>query len=262
MNAGLLPGIDRGGWQRYEPKWLCAGAGGETQPVSSDEGTYPAGSPGGRYLVQDNGLVVVTIGQTLTGSNFSWGAGSAYVFSLPKPALRWTGAGASSPVPLGISMSYFSFTAPAVTLPLITTLADPFPSLNGREDNYIQCYCPTILSWGGPSQIVTVDKKVTITHRLGYTPRAEDIEITFVDALNVGSTTGPPSIQAITSTTFDVVIRTGDNPSFNWKVKGKPPTGSTGSLLSPTVPWDWTRANNGTFVFGNMFLHFSYESRP
>jgi hypothetical protein len=260
-NVGLLPGLNFDGWRRYEPLFACAGTGGETQPVL-DQQPYPFGNPSGRYMIEEHNEITVAIQMEFAGAGYSVGSGSAYVFRLPFPASRWTGKGLSSPVPLGLGMAYNSFSDPQITTPMIVTLADPFASLNGREDNYVQCYCPSILSWGSGALAAG---SATVTHLLGYTPLAEDIEVVFTDATGTGTLDrAMHSIQNITSTTFDIKTGTtsaGHNMGYAWKVRGKPPTGSTGPLLSPTTPWDWTRTNPGNFYFGNIFLRFSYEPR-
>jgi hypothetical protein len=255
-NVGLLPGLNQDGWRRYEPAFACAGSGGEVQPVL-DQG-YPYGNPSGRYLIEDHNEVLVEIQAEFAGAGYSFGSGSAYVFRLPFPAKR-PNAGESFPVPLGLGMAYISFADPQVTMPIAVTLADPFSSLNGREDDWVQCYCPEILSWGTGALVAST---ATVTHRLGYTPRAEDITVNFTDAGGVGSGSGLWQILSITSTTFVVqCFGAAAVANFSWKVRGKPPTGSTGPLLSPTTPWDWTRTAPGNFTFGNIFLQFSYEPR-
>lgn len=263
MNKGTIPGLNADGWRSYRPRLLTAGSGGETQPFIPDSQTPVV--PFGRYNIIDHALAIVEIQISLTGSALVLGTGSAYVLSLPFPANRWTGEGASSPVPLGVGMCYISGTAaPFVNVPTTITLADPYASLAGQEDLYVQCYCPYILSWGGEPAVFPVNLAggvKTITHQCGYAPRAEDIDVTFLDAANVSAGAGVPRILNITSTTFDVVAGSTATAGFEWKVRGKPPTGQAGALMGPNTPWDWTHAAPSVGSFGNIFLQLAYEPK-
>lgn len=255
-NPGLIPGLNADGWRRYEPKFLCAGAGGETQPTGITNGSLTQ-PPFGRYLILDHTAVIVEQQFAFFGSS-GVGAGAAYVMSLPFPANRWSGPGVAAPIPLGIGMCYFSGSvAPNANMPTTLTLADPFASLAGAEDYYVQAYTQYLLSWGTGT---IASGTATITHRCGYAPRAEDIEITPTDAVNINTSSGLVKVLNITSTAFDVAVaNTVSGMSFSWKVRGKPPTGQAGALIGPTTPWDWTRATGATQ--GNIFNQFTYEPR-
>lgn len=261
MNRGFIPGLNADGWREYRPKLLTAGSGGETQPTLDEvNGHWQFG----RYIILNRQIVVAEVQLSFVGT-FNVGAGSAYVISLPFPANRWTGQGSASRIPIGQGMTYFSYVpAPNANTPVVPTLADPFTSLAGSEDYYFQCYCPYILDWG-TSAILATNSAVTVSHRAKYAFSAYDVEIT-PTVLPAGTNQLLPlEVDTITSTTFRVkaqgaVNGTGSDLSFSYKIRGEPPTGQAGALMSPTVPWDWTR---GTMFgpFGNIFVQLAYQAQ-
>lgn len=275
MNKGLLPGLNEDGWRRYDPQWILAGPIDATrvQPTVDTQNAaaqWSSGKPFGRYLVCDGGAyVVVEIQLSMTGNTTigSPGTGAspvsdAYLFSLPVPARRWTGEGQPSYAPLGLAMSYWNLDSPSQnTTPMTVTLADPFASLSGRENNYIQCYCPELKAWGAGT-LSGATATPTLTSGLGSTDilYPEDIELVFIDATSISSAAG---IAAITSTTHgSFTVQTFGSTSaadFRWEYKGKSP-GASGPLLSPAMPWDWARTV-GTGPFGNIFLQCAYEPK-
>ncbi len=261
MNRGVLSGLTPGVWQRYKPQLLCAGSGGETQPVLDDTGStlYQTG----QYLLRPTGSIVVEVQLQFIGT-FSLGTGSAYVISLPVPARRITGPNTSCPIPIGTGMTYISFaTSPTsvnVNCDVVPTLADPFASLSGDEDRYFQAYSPNIIDWGS-SAIAGGTSSIAVTHKAGYAFNPEDIEITFTNSS--ANAWYPPYVSNITSTQFTVNSRSpnaASNAGFSYKIRGEPPSGSTGALMSPTVPWDWSRCT-GLTPFGNFFFHLQYRPR-
>lgn len=266
-NVGLLAGLNTDTWHRYEPKLISTTAtvGPGQQPITDTTNNYPNGNPFGRYLIADHNYVIVEIQLGWTGA-FTIGTpndDAAWLFKLPFPANRWTGAGQPSLTPLGLGMAYFSFQDPQATVPMVVTLANPFATLNGTEDEWIQCYCPHRLIWGTgtlTSSSTTTTVQYCTNSRTFDLPRPEDIELVYTSVTSTASV-WPYSIQNITTSTFDIVHRNfpAGGVTYAYKIKAKPPTGATGPLLGPTMPWDWTRAT--VPPFGWVFLQCAYEAR-
>lgn len=270
MNRGLLPGLNEDGWRRYDPEWIIAGviSASRQQPKVDTQNAasqWSSGKPFGRYLVCDGGAyVVVEIQLSMTG-NTSIGAigdpADAYLFSLPIPARRWTGEGAPSYAPLGLAMSYWNLDTPSQnTTPMTITLADPYASIPGRENNYIQCYCPELKAWGTGALASASASPSFSGNGSPVNLYAEDIEVIFTDAVNITSGAGLAAITSTTQGGFTVQTLGGTaGAGFHWTYKGKSP-GGAGALLSPGMPWDWLRTVS-TGPFGNIFLQCGYEPR-
>ena len=262
---GMIANQIAGGWNYYTIDLKCAGTGGETQPYL-DRKQFNEGNPTqyGRFQ-QDldtgwvNGQVQI---QFVAASTI--GAGSAYVLSLPRPVVR-AFPGKADPTPIGKAMCYWSGSWASgqrnSNLPCIVTAADPFVSLNGLEDRWAQIYAPEILSQG-TATIINGTQTITVAHDLGYAFNAVDVEYNCTSS-NVASTNAFVSVTAVTSS--DLTFGTRNNATspgldISWKVRARVgmPTGSTGALVSPTVPWAWSQFTS-LGPFGNIFVKLGYE---
>lgn len=266
-NRGVLRSNER--WQFFKPRLAIAGTGGETQPVLKDvdgttynNGTYVR-DPETNYVTAQMQIAFVSESDGAGGHvDPTIGSGGPYVMRLPVPARRRVEIDANRrcPIPLGRGMCYLSFVAPLINVPVVPMLADKYLSLGGAEDSWIQFAAPYVLSWGTESW--SSGTSYTVTHKAGYTPSAYDIEIVQTDTV-IASNNGQLVVTATDATTFTVRNRAGTAPSsatgFNWKIRGEPPTGQNGLLVSPTVPFDWTRYNY-LGPYPNLFVQFGYEA--
>lgn len=257
MNPGLLQGLRKGGWQNYVPilRTVKVG-GGSTQPGASDNfGSQHAG----RWLQLDNGLVIAQI-QVYFPLGLARGSGDAYLVRLPKMANRWANLNGMA---IGTGMAYQALADPSEHMPITPQLCerDTFVEVSGQEDHWCQMQVPyhvasgtgTIPAGSSPG----TNSIVTITHGIGITPKASDIVIT-PTVLPNANVHVVPSVQNITSTTFDVALRavvgTPTDFTFGWRVWAEPSGSIVNALVSPLKPWNW-------FSFYLLMLQLYYEAR-
>ena len=259
MNPGVATGTSKSTWKSYTPKWMGIVPLGQTPAsVQPDIGN---GTLLGRYNLLPNGMVVGSI-SLVGGSTTVWGTGdNAYIFGLPLPFNRWDGASLSN---IG-SATLLMGDTDSPSRVRIGTVNYSNQSLSngvsqGIEDYYCQIDAVTALG-SGTGTITGTNTSTTITHSLGCTPYAYDIEIT-PTALTAGSATlGQIYVDTITSTQFNVNVQTapgvGKTLSFSWKADVTP--GASGSEFFTTSPnsqrpWTWATGHK-------ILINFCYEPR-
>lgn len=261
MNRGALAGLIPTTWKTYKPQVLAVGQNadqsGLTQPFFDTTGGK---FQFGRYM-RLNDLIVVQIQTSGVGVNTTWGVGDAYVWSLPIPARRAV-PGVASLLPIGEAMCYISTTEPYPNVPCAATLADPWPSLNGTQDNYLQLYATQCTSWGSETAWTSTSAR-TVTHYLGRTPLASDITVTSTAYAGSGNT-NPWYVDTIGGSTFAVhtwsdISMTAGAGAFSWKIIAEPLTGQGGNLVGPFVPFNWAARTSFLAPFGNIFIELAYE---
>lgn len=256
MNRGVIRSSSLGDWQWYYTELRTASDGTPTQPTLAANARRV-----GRYTIDATGHVVAQIQFGVGANGFSPGAGSAYVVKLPVPARRITGPRTQCRIPIGAAMTYLSFVnAPNVNVPVVPTLADPFTSLGGDEDNWAQMICGELLDWG-TATFPTTPANVTVNHNLGVTFDPADLNIVFKG--DAGTNVKFPFwVTSITTTQFTVNTRaifSAATVDFDWKIQAPPQTGTYGNLVSPTAPWAWSRVS-GSGPFGQFFLEIEYDA--
>lgn len=249
MNSGLLAGQRRNTWQNFEPFIVVAANGTPTQP------TFGAGVANRcRYLRLSSGLVIAQyqVGLGVTGSP---GVGDAYVLELPYAARRMQAPGV--PQIIGQCMPYKTVTATPWETFAVVGLSDAWTSLGGAEDRYCQFYIPSIVG-AGTGTWTAGSASTVVTHSLGYTPLASDIEFCLTSAPTVGAGNYVgPIIDTITSTQFTATMLVGASigaasPTYAWKIRSEPKSGTVGSWLAgPNRPW--------ISSFDSFFFEVMYE---
>lgn len=266
MNRGLLVGLEQPQIQFYKPTMICANNGGAlTDPdltqVDGHSFQY------GRYLLVAPALVYVEVQIQLLGaqggSTGALGSGGVWCISLPDeyPLKRAVpGAIDRSVLSPASGMCYLSFgsaTTPDVNVEAVPVAADPWSSLNGREDRYFSAMVPYILDFGTAPGVAGATQ--TVTHDAGFAFDPRDlVNIWTADSSN--NALCATAITSVTSTTFVQTNHSNGIPASWWKVRAEPPTGQAGALISPTVPWGWDKVTSIT-PFGNLFFTLLYEPR-
>lgn len=269
MNRGSLLGSTQPQIQFYEPTMICAAnSGTPTHPSLTrvDGHSYQFG----RFVQLSPSLVYVEIQLQFLGaqadSTGAVGSGGVYCISLPPEfPLKRTNPGQIERTPLspGTGMSYLSFgsaSVPDVNVECVPVAADPWATLNGQEDSYFSAMVPYGVEWGSNSigAALTVS---TINHPLGYAFNAYDVDTVTFKATSTQAIQHP-YIDTITTTQFNVNVRqipSTNGVNFDYKVRAEPATGQAGALMSPTMPWDWTKVTSIT-PFGNFFFTLLYET--
>lgn len=267
MNRGTLANQPADMWRYYDAKCMYADdalVAASAQPTfdTVDGRSYQFG----RYVIEDDGLVVAEIQAQLIGTSQVGGnnSGERFVFRLPLKAKRMTGPGTVCPVPIGTAMSYFSFTAPNVNVQCTPTLADPLLSLGGDEDYYCQLYAPYFLNWGTDSIANGAAASGAIDSACKFLPgNAAEITATCTNG-NVG--VGTPFLfldNFGSGGTFRANTRAATTAQldFGWKARLEPVVGSTTSAprVGAYYPFDWSRFTS-LGPFGNMFVSLQYEA--
>ena len=248
-NRGTIPGASKDGWRDYTPEWVGLVHSGGTDP--SVQPSIGNGSIRGRYNVLPNGLVIVKFA-LLIGSTTTLGTGDElWAFGLPLPIYRWQGS-ALNPVGDGIAWQGASaspsFTVPVKPSYLNDAVFSPFGVGQGRNDYYFGFHCGQAKKTGTGS-IAGSNTSTTITHGLGYTPSAWDIQIVGTGLTSGSTWQGTPWIDTITSTQFNVNLPvapgTSKTWSFSWKADAVPGSGSefNPEMLGSTKPFAWASGN-------------------
>jgi hypothetical protein len=104
---------------------------------------------------------------------------------------------------------------------------DPLPlgGTQSNEDYYAQFFLEHMVA-SGTGSIAAATTSSTITHGLGTTPNVWDIHV--VQTANTTTAIGEIFITNVTSTTFDVNVRTAPGAStfvFSWKATVEPNSG-------------------------------------
>lgn len=262
-NKGVLAGVAPSVWQRYKPRIKCVGG---TDPVLDDPS--PLGQTGtgggatiqfqtGQWLLQPNGLIEVMV-QIQFLTNGTIGSGGPYAFSLPFPAHRMALSDGTCPIPIGWGMSYLSFLpAPQVNVEVVPTLADPHPSL--EPDMWFQAYAPYCVDWGTITN-GSSNNTITVSHNLGFAFDPRDLDIAW--GTSMANAWWPQVITSVSSTDFVVASRGSGTPNIPagtgyYKVRADPPSGASGALISPTVPF----AQQTTGPFSTFFFQLEYRPR-
>jgi hypothetical protein len=240
-NEGVLDGLGPSLWRQYRPtiRGFSSAGTGITDPNLSDATIFAQywTSGQGRVLYQGS----IQFGTAGFGSGESvWGV------SLPVPANRSSGG---ADLPIGNAWAWQGSSAnPQLNMQMIPTLMDPLKpgGDQGQEDSFVQFFLPYMISYG-TGTIATSATATTVTHNLGTTPAAYDIQIT---ATNSPSTT--PKIVYVTNvtdTTFDVNVVSSSATiglTFAWKARCEPhsppspPAERAFSLLANHLrPWTW-----------------------
>lgn len=260
MNYGVLAGVTPVPWKFYRPNLRAVNntsdGSGLVQPAVDQ---IKGSNQWGKYLAVER-LIIVQAQLDFTGT-FVIGSGGPWTMSLPFPVKRPV-ADTAAVTPIGSAMCYFSITEPFTNIMAVAVPADPWVSLNGQHDRYVQFVAPYITSWG-TATIVAGGTNTTVTHRLGFTPNASDIYITPTNWQS-GAVFNmlPISIDTITTTTFRMKAQTtapnATAMTYNWKAVAEPPTGQGGNVVGPNVPFDWSRSTSIS-PFGNFFVNLAYE---
>jgi hypothetical protein len=255
VNKGLISGVTPGVWQRYRPRMICVGG---TDPTTTDAGDIRFQTGQVLFLPPDHVEVIVQMQLLTTGSQ---GSGGPYAFLLPYPAHRCAGSGNVDPTPIGNGHAYFSFVGPNVNVDVLPTLANPSTAVDD-PDYWFQAYASNIIDWG-TFTLPNSAASVTVNHKAGFAFNPEDLLLTAGN--NSANAWHPPYVDGITSTQFVVHTRNNStqpaaNVAYSYKVRAQPPSGAAGALISPTVPWDWSRVTS-LGPFGNFFFHLQYRAR-
>jgi hypothetical protein len=131
-------------------------------------------------------------------------------------------------------------------MPLIPTLGDPFPPypVQSNEDYYAQFFCAHSLASGTGAVISGTGTSVTVTHGLGTTPTASDIQVVCVAKSGTPAASRQVYVNTITSTQFNINVTTapgaGTSLTFDWKVRAEPNNSvDVAPLLNHGRPWAW-----------------------
>ncbi len=208
------------GWHSYQPTQpilVCFSlTGAVTQPLlgaSSVVAHYQHEKQTGTVRYQ--GFIQFSSDATFGSSDQVWGV------RLPVPAYRSLGG---ADVPIGNGYAWQG-SAGNRNMPLRATLMDPLGFGGGaqtNEDYFCQFFLPYMLATGSGA-ITSAATSTTITHGLGTTPNAFDIQI-----MPTATTTNNIVmyyVDTITSTQFNVNVRTAPGAStfaFNWKARCEP----------------------------------------
>lgn len=261
-NNGLLAGLNKANWRNYDPTWYATNTSGT--PTMPDIGN---GSKMGRYIKHPSGLVVAEA-QLVFGSTTTYGNGDAWIVGLPLPANRWTANlsnNATADLPIGTALAFQgSGASPAMTMPLVPTLADPLAGINlqTNEDYFAHFFCAHAIAAGTGAVISGANTFVDVAHGMtGILPVASDIELTCV--AKSGAITSPRAvfIDNITATNFriNVQIAPGGATSITWDWKIRAEPNNSGGINLPQLvshrrPWIWASGHG-------LFAQFVYEPR-
>ncbi len=256
MNRGALANTGIDAWT-YSPFLVraVAASGTPVDPIFDQ-----AGSPlynWVRYNQDLDGQVTVQY-QIATVGSFSEGSGAdAWCFLLPVPART---SGVRGEFPLGTAIAYRSFTEPFINMSCTPVLADPdWPQLRGDAGSWFQLAVP--YCWQTGTATITggagSGESTTVSHALGYAPKAYDIMPVVTDPSVFSSgATAFITIQNIDTDSFDLVamnVNSGNDLPISWKIQAEPQTGNP--WLGPRKPFYW--ASSATF---NLFIQLRYEA--
>lgn len=260
-NRGTFGGVTRGqAWREYDPAWLATNIFGN--PTMPDIGN---GTKLGRYVRLTGGLVVAQV-QLVFGSTTTYGNGDAYIIGLPFPANRWTANLSNSgnaDLPIGTALAWQGSSAsPTYTMPLVPTLADPLAGYNlqTNEDYFAHLFCAHSLSQGTGAVISGTNTSVTVTHNLGVTPVASDIQVVCVAKSGTPANPRAVYVDSITSTQFNINVVTAPGGAtsltFDWKCRAEPNNSGVNlpQLVSYRRPWTWASGHG-------IYCQFIYEAR-
>lgn len=251
-NKGVISGLTPGVWQRYRPRMICVGG---TDPNQTDAGDIRFQT--GQWLFHPPDTIEAII-QTQLLATGGQGSGGPYAISLPYPGRRAV-AGNPDYTPIGNGHVYFSQVAPVVNVDVTPTLANPSTALDD-PDTWCVAYASQIIDWGTFS---LSSASVTVNHKAGFAFNPEDLILTA--GSSAGNAWHPPYVDGITSSQFVVHTRNNSTSpssavSYSYKIRAFPPSGASGALISPTVPWDWSRVTS-LGPFGNFFFRLTYPAR-
>lgn len=203
-NKGTTAGASSDTWHVYDPAPRVASISGTSTQLVQGVNSPPAG----RYTYLSNGKVIMFQLQFAFGTSLTIGTGNAYLFKLPKRAKRSFPDTTIQPV-VGVGFNYHAVTGNSYNQPVILQLARQYNDNSGNEDDYVELVTGgPALTFGTGSFTGRTATSTTITHNLGYTPLASDIDITWTGTDQAIQTTqGHWWISNITSTQFTVNIR-------------------------------------------------------
>jgi hypothetical protein len=251
MNDGVLSGQQADLWRVYQPtiRGFSQSGSGITQPVLNSAVVFGEYWNSGQGRVLCRGSIQFASDTTFGSSESVWGV------SLPVPANRSSGG---ADMPIGEAWLWQGSSAdPQLNMSAIPTLMDPLlPGGNqSQEDSYFQIFVPYLISYGTGS-IATGATSTTVTHGLGETPAAYDIQVV---ATNAPSTT--PKIVYVTnidSDSFDVNVVSSSATTgltFGWKCRAEPNASSELALLASHLkPWVWASGHSISWLI-------EYEAR-
>jgi len=246
---GLTKGIEKGVWLDYVPRLGAFTSPGA--PAVTSQPFLNSSIAKARYRVVDRqcdyyGEIVLDSSFVNSASDWIW------CVSLPVTGARWSGA-----ADIPIREAWYSRgtgTTPYYNLPLVPTLADPFPSgggqpsniQQGEEDNWMHFFISYALSNGSWSITGSNTDSGNIAHGIGFPPVPRDFNIS-VESITAGTADiGPVMIDSSTidATNFKISCKTAPGTSKTvsgtWKCQAEP-GGDANSyfelLLSGTKPW-------------------------
>lgn len=257
---GIRSGIGKGTWRDYVPMLHNTNVSGT--PTMPDLGN---GILQGRYLHHPSGLVVAQA-LLILGSTTTLGNGDAVIVGLPKPANRWTANlsnSATADLPIGTALAFQGSAAnPALTMPLVPTLADPLAGYNlqTNEDYYAHFFAEQAIASGTGAVISGTATSVTVAHGLGLTPVASDFNVVLTAKSGTPANPRQIYVNGIDATNFVINVTTapgaGTSLTFDWKARAEP--NNTGvnlpQLVSYRRPWLWASGHG-------LFAQFVYEPR-
>lgn len=247
--TGMPDGYKPLGWRPCDAilqGFVISGSAPTVQPAN------PTGTNGAKFLDLGNGLILFKF-WFIFDANTVFGTGEhIWAVRLPIPANRASGG---ADLTDGTCLAWQGAAAnPQLTMALRPSLMDPmlYGGNQGMEDYFIQFFCPYLLSMGTGS-IASASTSTTVTHNLGSTPSAFDIQI-----MPTATTTTNPGVIYINNigpTTFQVNTKTAPGAgglSFAWKARMEP-NGTTllDVLANHTRPWLWAAGHQltGTIVY-------------
>lgn len=246
---GVLAGSTPLVWQPCAAElrgFVITGSAPSVQPSN------PSGTNLARYLDLGNGLILFKF-NFVFDANSVFGTGEhIWAVRLPVPANRASGG---ADLTDGTVLAWQGSAAnPQLTMALRPSLMDPmlYGGNQGMEDYYIQFFCPNLMGMGTGS-IANNQTSATVTHNVGSTPSAFDINV--VPTATTGTNPGIIFVNNIGATTFQVNVKTSSSSNslqFSWKIRMEPNGTTTLDVLANhTRPWLWASGHqlSGTILY-------------
>jgi hypothetical protein len=248
-NRGLASGLTPNTWYRYKPRMICVGG---TDPDTSDQGNpnYQTG----QFQLRPNGSILAVVQKQFFTASI--GSGGPYAYELPVPARRL-----GSTQMNGSGMCYLSFTgSPNVNFEVTPILGES--SGLDDPDRWFQALAPSAFDWG-TGTLSNAATSVTVNHNLGFAFDPAYLRVNVTN--NSGNAWHPMYCDTVTPTQFTLhtrnnVVTPAANVGFEWTIEAPPPSGTGGALVSPTLPFAWSRVTS-LGPFGNHFFIVEYPPK-